>query len=389
METLPTTLPAWLSSPCVGWAGTISAERDGIVPMEPYEGVQVDWLLTILIVGGFVTTNLMFPWLLVRWLARLASLVGRLRKKPPPAEGARPSTLLSFPAWKVLASGFALFVLGHGLAGGSAAPASALQLASYDREKAHQLALLSLLTYEDESKSIEVLDSNDYATRDCFEHITVGNHAALVLIQGKDMAVAFRGTNDQRDWLTNLDVVIGKTEQGLLHRGFHAAVGPFWQRLEPWLDRARDEGLRIWFTGHSMGGAMAVSAALWVASTGRWTVKGLYTFGQPAAGLGADYLAALDEHLASRYFRHVNSVDLVPDAFRIFVHGGTLCYFNKNGELFADEPPLTGTFAELVAEASNTSMQYQCHEMVAYVGLAENELSRHAGPSLDRHPVRK
>jgi len=68
--------------------------------------------------------------------------------------------------------------------------------------------------------------------------------------QIKEVAVAFRGTDDVRDWMQNLDLVY--REQG------HKAQDAFAQVIE----RYGKPGVRIAATGHSLGGGLALEMAL-------------------------------------------------------------------------------------------------------------------------------
>jgi hypothetical protein len=248
---------------------------------------------------------------------------------------------------------------------------------TYDSQKAHQLALLSRLVYLDKAEAIEMLERFNYPTAGQFDLFPEGHHAALVFIHGDEMGIAFRGTDGREDWASNLDLALLDTEYGLVHRGFHDAVAPFWEKLTPWLKRARRDELRIWFTGHSLGGAMAVCAALWTAGLDGLDVAGLYTFGQPAVGLGATYTEKLDELLGSKYFRHVNSVDIVPDSIPYYDHGGTLYYFDIEGNLTIGEPSFGTSFGDAVrAPGESPLADIEKHDMNEYVWLLENSLDQ-------------
>ncbi len=96
------------------------------------------------------------------------------------------------------------------------------------------------------------------------------------------VVVAFRGTlvSEPRNLLT--DARFGFEDlpgMGRVHRGFKDALDVVWEDVESRL-REHAEGRRVWFTGHSLGAALATLAAA------RWgdPGAGLCTFGSPRVG---------------------------------------------------------------------------------------------------------
>jgi hypothetical protein len=73
---------------------------------------------------------------------------------------------------------------------------------------------------------------------------------------------------------------------------------------------------RIWITGHSLGGALAVLAAAVLKFEAGRDIAGLYTYGRPRVGDNA-FCEALDAALTGRFFRYVNDQDIVPHAIPI------------------------------------------------------------------------
>jgi hypothetical protein len=171
--------------------------------------------------------------------------------------------------------------------------------------------------------------------------------------------VAFRGTeNDYSDVLTDITFFKGKAADSNLraHAGFLMALKQVWgtsfrPRWEgtievDWkgpegLGEALEEAeagfpdLLVFFTGHSLGGALATLAAWWWEEPeAQYKTSVLYTFGSPrvAARALAGYL---NEKLPA--YRVVNSTDIVP---RVptpvfgFRHVGELAYFTRAGRLY-------------------------------------------------------
>ena len=151
--------------------------------------------------------------------------------------------------------------------------------------------------------------------------------------------VSFRGTEQNlKDWLTDLDAIKadGPTGTGMVHKGFYDALLGVWDNLMATITSFQDKGQKIWFTGHSLGGALATLAvAKMLSETHVSPVNGLYTYGKPRVG-AADFEKWFDGLMKSRDFRFVNDDDIVPhvppDVFG-FEHEGTFLYFDGYGNL--------------------------------------------------------
>ena len=129
---------------------------------------------------------------------------------------------------------------------------------------------------------------------------------------GQAMAVvSFRGTQQVRDWMTNLQIdkvpVTGRNAEdrrtlGSVHSGFNRAFLSVQNQVLQHLKDA--EELPLYVTGHSLGGALA-TLATWHLSGDQ--LAACYTFGAPRVG---------DDGLMNRYrtpiYRIVNGADPVP-----------------------------------------------------------------------------
>jgi pimeloyl-ACP methyl ester carboxylesterase len=88
--------------------------------------------------------------------------------------------------------------------------------------------------------------------------------------------LVFRGTTGFRNWLLDLDVRPMKLNaRAVVHRGFAEALDCIWDLLRPTLERLPAP---FFFTGHSMGGALAQLAAT------RFRPRAVYCFGAPRVG---------------------------------------------------------------------------------------------------------
>lgn len=157
------------------------------------------------------------------------------------------------------------------------------------------------------------------------------------LARASDYAVlAFRGTEVFRpgdpypklravlgDWISDAALARRRWQgAGTAHRGFILAFEALWRHIETLLGMLPEE-LPVYCCGHSLGGALAVLAALRLHDRNRHRCLHLLTLGQPAIGDAAcvGALAALD------YIRLVNGRDLIarlPPAWMGYRHGGKL-----------------------------------------------------------------
>jgi hypothetical protein len=76
--------------------------------------------------------------------------------------------------------------------------------------------------------------------------------------------------------------------------------------------KAHEDGTRsLWITGHSLGGALAMLTAAFLANVQNHPLAGVYTFGQPRVG-DPVFQRRYDETLGDITFRCVNNCDPVP-----------------------------------------------------------------------------
>ena len=147
-----------------------------------------------------------------------------------------------------------------------------------------------------------------------------------------DSVVVCRGT-EADDWndiqadanaLTALAETVGK-----VHRGFKREVDDLWPELEKALGANKKT---LWFTGHSLGGAMAtICAGRCLLSHIKSEPDGLFTYGSPRVG-DRRYV----NYTKIPHFRWVNNNDIVarvPPFWFGYRHSGTEMYLNRNGKL--------------------------------------------------------
>jgi hypothetical protein len=151
-----------------------------------------------------------------------------------------------------------------------------------------------------------------------FDHyFTIDAPAAglqAIVAGGPDrVVVAFRGSQEIVDWVTNLDFALIDApgpQPGRAHRGFSRALDTAWMDLEAAIVSAGGTDRPIWITGQSLGGALAIQAAARLQGAG-YTLAPVYAFANPRVGDTA-FVTSIHAALQGRIHRYVNERDLVP-----------------------------------------------------------------------------
>ena len=225
---------------------------------------------------------------------------------------------------------------------------------SFNSGNALLLAQLCNAAYLDKGpaqKATEQLGLPGFVWIDLTEHFT--NLYAIAAGGPGFVVIAFRGTKDFDDWMTDLQAtpvgfpwIFAKgPDVGDIHAGFGHALVDAWGQVRdaisdliPTPDVAPNMSQQstLWLTGHSLGGALAVIAgaafSMWSDAPIR-SVSGIYTFGQPRVGL-FEFCSNYDHLLRGKTFRFVNDQDLVPRVpFRGFDYSdlGQMIHFDSNG----------------------------------------------------------
>ncbi|WP_175409903.1 lipase family protein [Streptomyces sp. TRM64462] len=150
---------------------------------------------------------------------------------------------------------------------------------------------------------------------------------------------AFRGTEPAqiRDWLSDATTPPwpGPAKTGFVHYGFAQALDSVFPAVRDTIAEFRTNGQTLWFTGHSLGGALAMLAgARLYLDEPALLADGVCTFGQPRT---CDRLlaAAFNKGFKKRMFRFVNNNDIVPQLppEPAFTHVDTLRYIDSDGRV--------------------------------------------------------
>lgn len=174
-----------------------------------------------------------------------------------------------------------------------------------------------------------------------FEFLNRSDTQGFVAGAEEMVVVSFRGTqsNDIWDWMTDADVVLRPFPAGLVHRGFYHTLDDVWDEMNAAIKKLQDHGQSLWFTGHSLGAALACMAVARLTFERHTPINGLYTFGHPRTG---DFVFSshFDHEFGDKTFRFVNNRDIVtriPPREIGYSHVGQLMFFNEKGKLLTDD----------------------------------------------------
>jgi triacylglycerol lipase len=181
---------------------------------------------------------------------------------------------------------------------------------------ARALCWVSQLAYESDAKKIGIIvarwgfsESRRFDRR-IWAPLPTTDTKGLVLTGDHAVILAFAGTDPLSfaNWITDFDWV---PKCGDLHTGFRMAVDVAWNDSREAAQRAAQEGLRLYITGHSLGAALAALTANRLQSELGIVADAVYAFGMPRAG-GPGLVAEYGVNLGMRTFRFVHGSDIVP-----------------------------------------------------------------------------
>lgn len=174
---------------------------------------------------------------------------------------------------------------------------------------------------------------------DYFSNITYYGHKgadAYVLENDTDMVIVCRGTEVKQISDIKADLSISKTTtaHGKLHIGFNHYVDKIWISILSRGVDAKKANKKVWFTGHSLGAAMATIMAYRFANYDMVpTPSGLFTYGSPRVG-DRTFINYFNT-LPFEHHRWVNDGDVVtkiPFA-PLFYHCGTMHHIDSKGNV--------------------------------------------------------
>lgn len=156
-----------------------------------------------------------------------------------------------------------------------------------------------------------VLAREAYRRSDIRDEIT--DTQLAISSTGAKIYIAFRGTSNLHDFITDAKAWRTRVSCGEVHQGFWEAWLGIKLKL---IGELNDTRVPIIVTGHSLGGALALICAKFLA-VNKYNVEAVYTFGCPRVGdfpfqINYDDVAMLGGALGERTFTVINDCDIVP-----------------------------------------------------------------------------
>ncbi|MFZ1933735.1 MAG: lipase family protein [Thermoguttaceae bacterium] len=251
---------------------------------------------------------------------------------------------------------------------------NALRIRGFSVKTGYYLACASRCAYEEPSDWIEKLGLGNRST-----FFTCGQHRGFVAFLEKAAVLAFRGTQNIGNCLTDADTLLVSQAPypGRVHRGFAEAVELVWPEVRRLLG-APSRTVPLWVTGHSLGGAMATLASIRLTSEG-YSVRAVYTYGSPRPG---DRLFHNSYSLAN--YRFVNNNDLIPHLpFRwCYKHVGKLRLVDEEGECSEEQAAWEAKKQSLAGKAKRVQRAHRhstglLHALCDFDWLADHHLDKY------------
>ena len=197
----------------------------------------------------------------------------------------------------------------------------------YSRSNALWLAELSRLVYRHDTEEdhpphqptrTRFLENAGYRQRQFFLSRETDTQAMLVEFGGTSpfAVLVFRGTEQTlKDFITDLEIGISSLAQSEIgvHKGFQQALDSVWSEMDGALAILTGP---VFYTGHSLGAALATLAAA------RRAPQAVYTFGSPRVGNQA-FAVSLERVPIYRVVDDEDVVTTVPPKVLGFRHVGT------------------------------------------------------------------
>jgi triacylglycerol lipase len=194
--------------------------------------------------------------------------------------------------------------------------------ADFKLDNARAMMWLSQLAYEtaDEKKVDDILKGFKltklgFVPNDALTGLPP-HSACVVIAEGHGATfVTFAGSDPGKpqDWITDFEAMPGPDS---LHSGFKEAVEMVWPKIRTALDKRTAPTQPLFFTGHSLGGALAILAAFRAPPEQQIVV---YTFGSPRNG-GEQFFDDYTPRLGGATFRFIHGADIVPTVPLTLLH---------------------------------------------------------------------
>jgi triacylglycerol lipase len=229
---------------------------------------------------------------------------------------------------------------------------------------AYALGLASKLAYRDD-QVIRQVAVETWGFSEC--QILPSETRVFVASTPDVLLVSFRGSATVEDWKLNARFPMEAREYFSLHEGFFRAFCRVHADLESQLAALAKPPKRCFFTGHSLGGALASIAAYYFKDflpEESW----IYTYGQPCPG-DQRFADAFNTAFEERCFRIVNEDDLVTRLPPGYTHVERRYRFAENAGLTRSHlPALPETLSQEEFERRERQILAELHADFAYEG---------------------
>lgn len=180
---------------------------------------------------------------------------------------------------------------------------------------------LSILTYTGSVFASERAKTMGFTT---IRRFLVNGFVGYLFANETDLIVAFRGINIRS--FDNFDDAFNvRLGPEGAHEGFRGALAELWKVMAPAVNKLQT-GRKVWCTGYSLGGAMALILA---ALCKDLPIETVYSFGSPRAGSLGFISSIKTPHI--RWVNHHDIVPHMPPAWKGYTHHGEEHYFNGEG----------------------------------------------------------
>ena len=188
-------------------------------------------------------------------------------------------------------------------------------------------AVLSQYAYLDPEKGIPAYAELGYTN---IEFVDRDNTQCYLLETDTHLVVVVRGTeaDESEDIFSDLNLWQTKSKtHGGVHEGFYKDADEIIQPVSHYVNDISRHTKKIWFCGHSLGGAIAVV----LASRFHMRVATCYTYGQPR--VGNKKWAKHQRFSCNRYVNNNDIVPRLPPIWLCYRHYGELHYINYYGNI--------------------------------------------------------
>jgi triacylglycerol lipase len=200
------------------------------------------------------------------------------------------------------------------------------------KQRSLLFAQISQIAYLNKAKATKQAKKIGFTT---VEYYDVKGAQSYRFMNKRDLVIACRGTEPTQYADIKADAnalpVIAETVSRV-HKGFKDQVDELWPAIREDLTRTQNQNKDVWFTGHSLGAAMAtIMASRCMFFDLVPNPEELYTYGSPRVGwTGYVNSLGITHH---RWKNNNDIVTTVPLAIMGFKHHGTMHYLNSYGNV--------------------------------------------------------